>query len=367
MSNPVLRNGPVVCAAGEDYQIMIPLKKKALIKIKVGDRFFYDHSNGIRRSDAKVQRFNIPMQLLDEAGKYIVIYEEMIKRMPYSCIKGEAGELEYNFYPVLKKDKVNAYYVSDCHGMNKETVSAATYFGDALDMMILNGDVSSSCATFNEAMLPYDIAFKVTKGEKPCIITRGNHDLRGKLSEKLYDLMPGVNGKAYYLTELGDLSFLVLDCGEDKNDDHKEYSGTAAFHAMRLDETDFIRKATENYNGEGKRRIVLSHIPFYNRDRGTCRGEAPFDIENEVYSEWTDLINTNYKPELAIAGHMHRNGIYTDDESVNFRKINCNVLVSGKPDHDNNNFYGSAITFLNDKIEIKITDKKHTVIDEYSL
>lgn len=366
----LLRGGPVVCVVDKYYQIMIPVNKDVLVEITVGNKTYYDHINGVRRTSCPVQRFTIPMSELDSTREYTVTYREMIERGAYSCIKGKEHVEKYAFRPVPTDGKIDIYYLSDCHGRYDSSVEAANYFGYVPDLLILNGDVSSSCATEEEVMLPFDIAFAVTKGERPCIITRGNHDLRGAYSEALPDYMPGLNGHPYYSITVGNMWFLVLDCGEDKNDDHREYSGTAAFHQMRLDETEFIKgiisSASSEYLSEKIRyRILLSHVPINFKNTDECKGERPFDIENELYSEWCSLISEQIKPDLAIAGHLHTTGLFNSNSEYNARNMNCPTLIAGKPDGDS--MTGAAITIEGNIVNVKAADNKHNTVAEFSI
>lgn len=52
--------------------------------------------------------------------------------------------------------------------------------------------------------------------------SRGNHDMRGKLSEKMQTYTLTDNGNSYYSFQIGALWEMVLDCGEDKADSHEE-------------------------------------------------------------------------------------------------------------------------------------------------
>lgn len=358
----ILRNGPTVCAVGREYQIMVPVNCDALMRVSINGKVYDNHANGVRRSQCAVQRFCVPMEELDAAGEYTLIYNRVLARRAYSCLKGPTVSHTYRFSPIADKDEINLYVLSDCHGIRKESIEAGSYFGESLDLLLLNGDVSSSCMTLDEALLPYDIAFGITQGHVPCIITRGNHDLRGVWSEHLHELIPSQNGRMYYTVEFGPLWLLVLDCGEDKDDGHREYGGTAAFHAMRCEETLFLRAVAEQLKTDTaeqeKHRIVVSHIPVPYRDRGEARGERPFDIEEELYAEWTRILNENIRPELYIAGHLHRTELWRPDSPKNCRGIDCPVLIAGKPLHGRNrNVFGAAVTLGSEKNTILFTDK----------
>lgn len=51
-----------------------------------------------------------------------------------------------------------------------------------------------------------------------------------------------MNGNTFYDFTLGDIAGIVLDCGEDKTDDHAEYGHTVACHGFRLRETRWLEK-----------------------------------------------------------------------------------------------------------------------------
>lgn len=370
-NSKILRNGPVVCAVGADYHIMVPVKKKVLMSIVVGDKIYANHSNGIRRTDVPVQRFIVPQEVLNSAKKYTVVYEEMIKRMAYSCIKGETGELEYSFKPLEKSNNINIYHISDSHGLLKPSVDTASFFGKELDLLILNGDIASSSSKISDILLTYDIAYNVTKGEIPCVISRGNHDLRGKMAEKLDMLMPVQQGNSYYSVKLNNLWLLLLDSGEDKSDSHIEYSSTIACHQFREEETEFIKKIVDNakqeYLSENvKYKIVVSHIPFYHNNTYECDGECPFNIETELYSHWCDILREKIKPHFYLAGHLHKVEVCEASGKYDDKGIDCPVIIGGKPIKDTAKkaMVGAAITLSENCAQIRFTDSNKTVLSE---
>ena len=369
----ILRGGPVVCAVDRYYQIMVPVRCETLMRVTVNGKDYYDHVNGVRRTSCPVQVFTVPMRELNEAGEYTLRYQRVISRQAYSCLKGREVSRRYSFRGIKDDGPVNVYVISDCHGIRNESIAACAYFDGAPDLLILNGDVSSSCATEEESLLPLDIAWAVTGGTVPCVVTRGNHDLRGTYSEKLNDYIPTCNGKTYYQVCLGPLWLLVLDCGEDKDDGHREYGGTAAYHAMRLDETDFLHAVADDPSAgfldpSVKHRIIVSHIPFSYRDRGTEKGERPFDIEDDIYTDWAAVLKDRIHPDLSIAGHHHRCEVWPVGSEKNARSAGCPVLIAGKPVHGGDrNCIGAAVTLSDGQAHVRFTDKRRTILEETSI
>ena len=364
----ILRSGPVVCAVGNAYEILVPVNCDALMSVTVNGKTYCCHHNGVRRSDCVVQRFTVPMRELDAAGAYTLVYQKVIDRRAYSCLKGRAVSKTYSFRPLKPEGELHLYVMSDCHGIRREAENACAFFGDELDLLILNGDVSSSCETVDEALLPLDIAYTVTKGGVPCVITRGNHDLRGKFAQHLEELMPTSGGNMYYQVCLGPLWLLVLDGGEDKDDSHREYGGTAAYHAMRQEETAFLNNLSSDpaagfRNPAVRYRFVVSHIPIHFCNRGDPGDHYPFDIENEIYTEWVKCLNESVRPQLYIAGHLHREELWPVDSDNNARWLCCPTLIAGKPvHHGDRECFGAALTLTADGAAIRFTGKRRLEI-----
>lgn len=363
--DPFFEICPVVCAAGPDYQILVPAASEALMCVTVANNTFYNDCCGVKISSCHVHKFTVPAALLDKEKRYTVTYE-IIYREAY-CSKKEAPvSREFRFYPLEKQTDIRLYHLSDVHGRRAAAIKAAGYFGAAPDVLVLNGDISSSTQTVKESLLPLEIAFAVTKGERPCIITRGNHDLRGKYAERLGEFYPLDNGLFYYEVKLGPLWALVLDCGEDKNDDHREYAGTVAFHAYRSKETAFLKALTEGetrlYDApDVKYKIVISHIPFMHTDYDPKRGVHEFDIEQDTYAEWVRLLNDFVRPQFGLFGHVHATGVIKNGERYNQKGFIPPLVLGGRP--DGNDVVGCAVTLREQSADIVFNSGKMHVVE----
>ena len=363
--NGILYADPTVCAVEDYYLIAVPVRKKVLMHVEIGGKRFFNHSNGVRVSDTCVQMFKVPSALLNEHKEYKIYFKQIYKRLAYSVSTGEEQALTYKFKPLEKTENINICHISDTHGQRKAPFGCGSFFGDDLDLLILNGDISSSTERMSQVILPYQIASDITKGEIPVIISRGNHDLRGENAEKLDKLLPTANGKSYYTVSLGEISFLVTDCGEDKVDEHREYGGTAAYHGFREEETEFIRSVAEKDGFLNKKyRFVISHIPFPIRNTNPWGSEkAPFDIENDIYDEWTALVNESFKPQFFFGGHYHEIELIRKDSERNTRKVCCDILLGSKPE-GKTDFIGACVTVNRNCCLIRFVDKNRKVSDE---
>ena len=74
---------PAVFAVDKYYQIMMPCEKPCLFSVKVGDKFYYDESNGIMCSMSKIHRVDVPTLELDKAKEYTICIRPIIIRKAY--------------------------------------------------------------------------------------------------------------------------------------------------------------------------------------------------------------------------------------------------------------------------------------------
>ena len=82
--------------------------------------------------------------VLAEAESYTVMYRRMIERRSYCSRTGDMQSESFAFRPIKKTSGINCVYVADMHGDYEETENVASYFGDDLDLFIVNGDFGES-------------------------------------------------------------------------------------------------------------------------------------------------------------------------------------------------------------------------------
>ena len=347
---------PGVYAVGEEYQIIMPFSAEAIVKLGVGERIFYDDMCGVLRSSDLIHRIHVPMSVLDEAKEYTVIYQKIIERKAYFPEMEEEVRVTFDFRPLPRDGRINIYHLSDTHNMVEEPVAASAYLGDQTDLLILNGDIPNHAGKHEHLETVFKLASGVAKGNIPIICTRGNHDTRGRCAEDFLSYIPHKNGRTYYTVRLGNVWALVLDCGEDKNDDHEEYGGTTCFHPFRLAQTEFIkdvvRNADREYNTEGvEHRLVICHIPFT-----FSKLEDPFDIEKEIYAEWAKMLRDHIKPELMLCGHRHLVEVWEVGGKNDVYGQACPVIVGSHPirhkETKEKEFIGCAVTIDGKKAKV---------------
>ena len=371
---------PAVFAVERNYQIMVPVSQDGIMWVRVAGENYYDDSNGILRSSTRMHRVTVPMEQLDGAGKYTVVYQKVVDRKPYFPELNEPVEKEYFFCPVKfypEKDRdnaasgendtcIHAYHIADVHNFPEPAIAAGSYWGDRLDFLILNGDIPNHSGEIENFLDIYKIASRITHGEKPVVFSRGNHDMRGFYAENFAEYTPTRAGLSFYTFRLGPIWGLVLDCGEDKDDTHPEYGGTVACTAFRKKQTAYLKElilhAKAEYEAPDVRhRIIVCHVPF------TFTPEEPFDTDIAIYKEWARLLRENVHPEVMLCGHEHFCRVDLPGSSRDHKGQPCPVIVGAEPTANSDltrGFIGTALTFSEKEITVRFTDQDRNVLKE---
>lgn len=353
---------PAVFAVEDKYQITVKCEEECTMWVRVGDKCYYDHSNGILRSAEDIHKVSVPAAELDACGEYTVYLREIKERKPYFTETGDVKETTYEFRPV-KGDKIRAYHIADAHNRTDEPVKAAKAYGN-IDFLILNGDIPDHSGDVKNFDNIYELCGKVTGGSIPVVFSRGNHDLRGICAEKLEQYTPTSDGKTYFTVRLGGFWAIVLDCGEDKNDDCAEYGNTICCHAFREEETEFIKKVINENKFSDENifaRTVISHVPF------TQERKPPFDIEEEMYNEWTKLLSDGIKPNVMLCGHTHKLAINRPGSEADVRGQKFPTAELSETNYKDY-FAGAGIEFARDgKITITVTNSYGETKETYNI
>ena len=361
----VIKISPVIFAIGEEYQISVPVSEACVMWVKVGGKCYYDESNGVLRSFTELHKMSVPAKVLDEVGEYTVCYRRIIERKPYFSELEDAIEERYVFRPV-EGERVLTFNVADSHGMVNETVAAVKAFEQArgkLDFLILNGDVIDHSGDVKNFDAIYEICSLVTAGEIPVVFSRGNHDTRGIYAEKIADYTPTRDGFSYFTFRIGHVWGIVLDCGEDKADTNVEYGGTICCHEFRAKETEYlesvVKRAEEEYEAEGVTlRLVIAHSPF------TRKFPHPFNIEEDIYGRWAELLRNYIKPNLMICGHMHRFSIDPVGGENDYLGQPCTVVVASQPKTSESYYAAGGFVLGKNEAEVLFTDSEGKVLEE---
>ena len=315
--------GAVVYAVEDTYQIVFSTKDQAIAWVQIGEERYYDLYAGSMRSNDRVHKIEVPQSVLDAAGGYTVWAKQMIYRGPFGGYTGSTISQSYDFRPVDASDGLDYFALSDVH----ESVAAAakTAGQEDTDFLVLIGDLISMVETERDAQLANDLAHRITGGQIPVIYARGNHEIKGKYAEDLYKYVGSRDQGYYYWVTLGEEVFaVVLDMGEDHEDDFWEYYGTAQFDLYRAEQTAFLRETLDSGIHEAyPYRMAICHIPIPYVDKN--------GYFQETRLEWTRLLN-ELGADISLSGHKHVFWTLIPDMYPDGEKLVYSEAYSGKPD-----------------------------------
>lgn len=274
---------------------------------------------------------------------YRIFSREVVKWKYYDAVKyGDIAAtnvfsrapLRFTTFPEKGSD-VSFVILNDIHGR-------ADYMSELLqgedfrthDFVVFNGDMSNSVESREQLFKDYiDTAVKLHASELPVMYNRGNHETRGCHADFLPEYFPTRSGRFYQLYMVGDVAFLVLDCGEDKPDTDIEYGGLADYDAYRLEECEWLREAVSSEAfRHAAARIVFLHIPL---GSGDWHGNLHLD---ELF---LPILN-EAGIDVMFSGHTHRYGFRDADQKVRFP-----VLIN-----DNQSFVRCDVTAERIRAEI---------------
>lgn len=237
---------------------------------------------------------------------YRVVSKAISSFKPYHLEYGKtiATEVKSFVTPARHPDRFTMLIMNDIHdrphsipllmGLNKQ---------EPFDMVFFNGDMFNY-QTDEQQIIDHMLApcIESFAGERPFMYVRGNHETRGKYRRELPQYFTNPEERHYFSYAAGPVHFIVLDTGEDKEDDHPVYAGLVDFDGYREEQARWLEQEmqTAAYK-KAAFRVVLMHIPaFYSGDwHGTmhCR---------KLFAPLFD----RYKVDLCIHGHTHRYGVH---------------------------------------------------------
>ena len=312
---------PVVYAVEDKYQIVFGTSAESLGWVEINGKKYAQTSAGSEVSNTKVHKIEVPMDALNEAKEYKIVSQKFFYRGPFGAIKDIVISESYSFKPVDTTDGINYYALSDVHMETKGAVLAASYNSD-MELLVLAGDVISLMNTHDDAFYTGKVAHEITKGEIPVVYARGNHEIKGDIAEEFHKYVGSKNTNFYYSFYIGDIYGLVLDMGEDHDDDYWEYYDTAFFDDYRYEQSSFITKELEKNENDKfsyqnyKYRMVVCHIPIsYINTRGNHK-----DIKIEL----TEKLN-QMDIDIMLSGHQHDLWLFEPNTLKPLEKLTYNT------------------------------------------
>lgn len=268
-----------------------------------------DHVHKIRLTNLTPgtrYRYRVLSKVIDTFGAYDVKFGETLSSETYQFTTPEHDQ-----------ESVSCVVYNDIHENMPLFQSLFNIASQKpYDFAIFNGDVMNhideESQLVDRALRPFAESFASTI---PYVYTRGNHDVRGRFARQLNDYIASPNDANFYSFDYGPIHFLVMDLGEDKPDDHKEYGGLVNFgpyrEAQRLWlEQEIKTKACK----QAPFRVLIAHIPMYGKSYSST-------LCKEL---WGDLLNKG-KIDLHLAGHTHRYKHVPAGQDT----LDCPIMIGG--------------------------------------
>lgn len=348
---------PTVFVAENEYQIIWETKRPSAAWVVVGDAVFADSEAGNLYWNRKIHKVSVPMEALDEAKGYEVHWQHTM-RANWEVRKGDERLKAYGFRPIDCSDGLQIYNISDTHSSMYPGATTAGYWGDQLDLLILNGDILNDIQKESDLTFGLQLAWEITKGERPVLYARGNHETRGAYANDLHRYVgaPGVD-RWYFTTRVGPLWIAVYDVGEDKADDHAEYNGLADYAQYRQHQRAFfdgvLVNADAEFNAPGvEYRLLVCHIPF-------GAGGRPFADDLAYYLAQSNEMGL----DAGLSGHTHRRAYYPAGEYAQGEtKANYPVIIGTTPGE---NFTGAALELKGSAMKLWFTDPNRAVVEAF--
>ena len=220
---------------------------------------------------------------------YRVCSQEILQYKAYSKKFGNTAKSEFYSFtmPQADTDSFTAVIFNDLHQRANVFQALLKQVENVdYDFVVFNGDCIDDPANHAQATRFVKLLTEGVHGDRtPTLFIRGNHEIRNAYSIGLRKHFDYVGRKTYGAFNWGDTHIVMLDCGEDKTDDHREYSGLNDFTQLRQEQVGFLQQelASKTFKKANKR-ILIHHIPLYGCDN-LCKDlwepllkKAPFHV-----------------------------------------------------------------------------------------
>lgn len=208
---------------------------------------------------------------------------------------------------------------------------------DEAEIVFYNGDIMSHFSKEGQPFKSFiDVSVEKFAKNKPFAVVRGNHETRGHLARSYDEFIHNTrDGKYYGVYYFGDTVVVMLDGGEDKDDEHPVYAGLVDFDNYRREQAEWLKGvvASKAFR-KAKNRIVIMHIPPITERMAEVE-ENRKDVRNLLTWRGNKHLGELMIPILnkadinvMLCGHLHRHVIYPVQEGVLEFPIIANDNVS---------------------------------------
>lgn len=301
--------------------------------------------------------------------------EIMIYQAYYKEFGNTAVSPFYSFtLPSSDTKEFTAIIMNDIHKQEATLLGLMDLVKDIdYDFVFFNGDCIDDPATEKEALYHLKMQCEaVNASSHPVFYLRGNHEIRNAYSIGLRNLFDYVGDKTYGSFSWGDTRFVMLDCGEDKEDASTVFYDLNDFTQLREDQVGFLKNELSSKEfKKAKKRVLINHIPLYYMPRpanpnrtNNENAQRPPRPEGErrrfepSYELWNGMLS-KAPFNINLSAHTHR---YTYIPKGEGNNNNFPVVVGGGPRLDSSSIM--VLQKKGDKLSLRvITGKGETLYD----
>lgn len=256
---------------------------------------------------------------------YRIVSQEILLYQAYKKVFGNTARSTFKDFtlPSADTDTFTAIIFNDLHQQTATFRALCKQIQNInYDFVVFNGDCVDDPATHDQATTFISELTEGVHGDcVPTFFMRGNHEIRNAYSIGLRNHYDYPDNKTYGSFNWGDTRIVMLDCGEDKPDEHWVYYGLNDFTQLRNDQVKFLKNelASKDFK-RAKKRILLHHIPLYGNDgKNLCADlwtklleRAPFNVslnahthqyayhpKGKLKNNYPVIIGDGYKMETA--------------------------------------------------------------------
>ena len=280
---------------------------------------------------------------------YRVCSQEILLYQAYKKVFGNTAQSAFSEFtlPATDTDSFTAVVFNDLHQHTQTFRSLCQQIKNVnYDFVVFNGDCVDDPVDHNQATSFISELTEGVCGDRiPTFFMRGNHEIRNAYSIGLRDHYDYVGDRTYGSFTWGDTRIVMLDCGEDKPDDHWVYYGLNDFTQLRNEQVDFLKKelSSKEFKKAGKR-VLIHHIPLYGNDG-----------KNLCANLWTKLLE-KAPFNISLNAHTHKYAYHPKGELGN----NYPVIIGGGYKMD-----GATVMILEkkkDELRVKVLNAKGKIL-----
>ena len=279
----------------------------------------YAVHNGLRGAYDTFNAIRVNGLQADKTYSYRMVSKEIADFQPYQVTFGDSIVSPWYDFKTLNPvgTKCSVLALSDMHCDADKLERLLTLGGvQEADLVFYVGDMMSY---YDHADLPFtsyiDRSVELFASRKPFVVVRGNHETRGNMAREYARFVPRRDGRFYGAYRVGEVMFVILDCGEDKPDDFWVYAGLVDFDGYRAEQARWFEKLikTKEYRS-AKWHVVMNHFPPVYEGKPDNPESHGID---DITAKFLPLYN-RADIDLMINGHIHRYKYMPPSDTVRF-------------------------------------------------